>query len=113
MEETKPVTFNTDNDDGDTNNDGDEDGGDENSNDKTQNQNTIQFPSFSSSKKTTTHPPPPSTVLHKAKYKHNLLKSPEELRRKHIELDAELRRKHREQLITAKRFKHHFEDYKD
>ncbi|CAG8701911.1 1489_t:CDS:10, partial [Acaulospora morrowiae] len=58
--------------------------------------------------------PPPPIAIHKAKYKRNSIsKSPEEARQKRIELDAQVRRKHREQLITAKRFKHHLDDFKE
>ncbi|CAG8500129.1 10662_t:CDS:10, partial [Racocetra fulgida] len=38
---------------------------------------------------------------------------PEEARQKRIELDAQVRRKHREQLITAKRIKHNLDAYQD
>ncbi|CAG8602221.1 6447_t:CDS:10, partial [Diversispora eburnea] len=71
------------------------------------------FQSSSQSAQSTSLPLPPS-VNHKAKYKSNSIpKNPEEARRKRIELDAQVRRKHREQLITAKRFKHHLDVFKD
>ncbi|CAG8715536.1 2988_t:CDS:10, partial [Dentiscutata erythropus] len=58
--------------------------------------------------------PPPPSVIHKARYKRNSIsKNPEEARQKRIELDAQVRRKHREQLITAKRIKHNLDDFKD
>jgi len=60
-------------------------------------------------------PAPPSPVtVHKAKYKRNSLpRNAEEARQRRIELDAQVRKKHREQLITTKRFKHNLEEYKD
>ncbi|CAG8444629.1 3588_t:CDS:10 [Cetraspora pellucida] len=68
----------------------------------------------SSPPKLTQPTPPPPTVIHKAKYKRNSIsKSPDEARQKRIELDAQVRRKHREQLITAKRIKHNLDAYKD
>ncbi|CAG8537372.1 13865_t:CDS:10 [Acaulospora colombiana] len=69
---------------------------------------------FQSSSPPTQQTPPPPIVNHKAKYKRNsITKNPEEARQKRIELDAQVRRKHREQLITAKRFKHHWDSLKE
>ncbi|CAJ0847980.1 10374_t:CDS:2, partial [Entrophospora sp. SA101] len=64
-----------------------------NNNINNESKNTFQFLASSPPKQTKTHPPP-STVIHKANYKHNPLKSPVELRQKRIELDVQLRRKH-------------------
>src|SRR5438046_10733382 len=80
-------------------------------NNKDKLENAFTFESSSPPK----HPPPPSpTAVHKAKYKRNSLhRNPEEARQRRIELDAQVRKRHREQLITAKRFKHHLEEYRD
>lgn len=76
--------------------------------------NTEDVFTFQSSSQSASPPPPPPTVNHKAKYKSNSIpKNPEEARKRRIEFDAQVRRKHREQLITAKRFKHHLEAFKD
>ncbi|RHZ71077.1 hypothetical protein Glove_262g24 [Diversispora epigaea] len=83
-----------------------------NNNNKINTEDVFMFQSSSQSVQSTSLPPP--TVNHKAKYKSNSIsKNPEEARRKRIELDAQVRRKHREQLITAKRFKHHLDAFKD
>ena len=45
--------------------------------------------------------------LHRSRYKRNSIsKTNEESRRRRVAIDQALRRKHREQLITAKRFRH-------
>lgn len=45
--------------------------------------------------------------LHRSRYKRNSIsKNAEESRRRRLAIDQALRRKHREQLITAKRFRH-------
>ncbi|CAG8498683.1 181_t:CDS:10 [Paraglomus occultum] len=63
-----------------------------------------------SSTSTTKEKPAQPAAVHKSRYKSNSIsKSADEARLKRIELDAEVRRKHREQLITAKRFKHQSE----
>ncbi|CAG8677657.1 11355_t:CDS:10 [Funneliformis caledonium] len=80
-------------------------------NNKNDFENTFTFESSSPPKQ----PAPPSPVeAHKAKYKRNSLpRNAEEARQRRIELDAQARRKHRDQLITTKRFKHNLEEYKD
>jgi hypothetical protein len=45
--------------------------------------------------------------LHRSRYKRNSIsKNADESRRRRLAVDQALRRKHREQLITAKRFRH-------
>lgn len=45
--------------------------------------------------------------LHRSRYKRNSIsKNADESRRRRLAIDQALRRKHREQLITAKRFRH-------
>lgn len=48
-----------------------------------------------------------TTRFHRALYKRTSIPgTPEELRERRVVLDNSLRKKHREQLITAKRFRH-------
>ena len=47
-----------------------------------------------------------STSDHRALYKRNSIGSQEQLRERRVVLDESLRKKHREQLISAKRFRH-------
>ncbi|PKK80064.1 ARM repeat-containing protein [Rhizophagus irregularis] len=79
-------------------------------NNKDKFENAFTFESSSPPKQ----PPPPSpTAVHKSKYKRNSLpRNTEEARQRRIELDAQVRKRQREQLISAKRFKHH-ENYRD